>query len=152
MVALRIDDVSPGSVRIQTEVVVAGVATGPVVVLDEALSFWGGFESATGEIIDEHHPQVGVCLSAAVVVVRSGRGSSSASSVIAEAARLGTGPAALIMREPDEIIATGAIVADELYGRPLPVLIVDGPGFAQAAAARYAAIGADGVIELSLDP
>jgi len=133
---------------LQAEVVVGGVASGPIVVLDEALSFWGGFDSATGAIVDAHHPQVGVNLAGTVVVVRSGRGSSSASSVIAEAARLGTGPCALVMRDADEIIATGAIVADELYGHVLPVLLIDEAAWPALAGAQRASISLDGVIKL----
>ena len=31
-------------------------AEGPVLSLDEPLSFWGAFEPRTGVIIDVHHP------------------------------------------------------------------------------------------------
>lgn len=129
-------------------VVVAGAAAGRVVVLDEPLSFWGGFDSATGEVIDVHHPQHGVSLAQAVVVMASGRGSSSASSVIAEAARAGTSPAALIVMASDEILSTGAIVADELYGRALPIVEVDASAYASCRAAGRIDIAADGRITL----
>ena len=32
--------------------------------------------------------------------------------------------AAIVMAEPDEIIALGAVVADELYGRLVPVVVL----------------------------
>ncbi len=54
----------------------------------------------------------------------SGRGSSSSSYVLAEAIRAGTAPAAIILREPDGIIALGAIVARELYGAAPPVVVL----------------------------
>lgn len=104
---------------------VRGHAVGPVISLAEPLSFWGGFEPETGAIIDQRHPQVGVVLTGAIVVMSAGRGSSSASSVIAEAIRLGTAPAGMVMVSADEIVALGAIVADELYGTPMPVVVVD---------------------------
>lgn len=129
-------------------VVVAGRAAGPVVVLDEPLSFWGGFDSSTGLVIDVHHPQHSVNLAGAVVVMASGRGSSSASSVIAEAARAGTSPAALIVRVSDEILSTGAIVADELYGRPLPIVEVDEATFAACTRAERITVSADGQLFL----
>ena len=44
----------------------------------------------------------------------SGRGSSSSSSVLAEAIRAGTAPAAIVLGEADPILALGAIVAREL--------------------------------------
>ena len=37
-------------------VLVAGEASGLVLALDEPLSFWGGFESETGTIIDRGDP------------------------------------------------------------------------------------------------
>ena len=57
----------------------------------------------------------------------SGRGSSSSSSVLAECIRAGTAPAALLLYEPDPILAVGAIVAGELYGRTIPVAVCE-PG------------------------
>ena len=35
----------------------AGMAQGPVLLLDEPLSFWGAFDPRSGTIIDIHHPQ-----------------------------------------------------------------------------------------------
>jgi len=55
----------------------------------------------------------------------SGRGSSSASSVLAEAIRLGTAPAAILLGAPDPIIAVGAIVARRLYGKVCPLAACD---------------------------
>jgi predicted aconitase with swiveling domain len=108
---------------------VAGRATGAALVLDEPLSFWGGLDPATGDLIDTHHPQLGANLAGRVVVMPSGRGSSSSSSVLAEALRAGTGPAAIVLRDPDEIVALGAVVARELYGIETPVVMVDGGAY-----------------------
>ncbi len=54
----------------------------------------------------------------------SGRGSSSSSYVLAEAIRAGKAPAAIVLREPDGIVALGAIVARELYGSTIPVIVL----------------------------
>src|SRR5262245_9738407 len=103
---------------------VAGSARGEVLVLDEPLSFWGGIDPATGEVIDVRHAQRGANVAGRVLVMPSGRGSSSSSSVLAECVRAGTAPAAIVLAQPDPIIALGAVVARELYGRALPVLVV----------------------------
>ena len=121
------DPVSEGHASERTLVgraMVAGEATGDVLRLDEPLSFWGGLDPATGRIIDRHHPQVDEVVTGRVLVMPSGRGSSSGSSVLCEAVRVGTGPLAVLMGEPDEIIALGAVVADELYGRLIPVVVL----------------------------
>jgi hypothetical protein len=99
------------------------VTTASALVLTEPLSLWGGMDPATGRIIDAHHPQRGFSLVGRVVVMPSGRGSSSSASVLAEAARAGTAPAAILLAEPDLILSIGAIVAEELYGVQVPVLV-----------------------------
>ena len=67
-------------------------------------------------------PSWGSRVTGRVLVMPSGRGSSSSSSVLAESLRLGTGPAAIVLSEPDVIIAVGAMAAFELYGVVCPVV------------------------------
>ncbi len=104
--------------------VVTGHGRGRPLLLDQALSFWGGYDAATGRIIEAGHPQIGMGLAGRVMLMARGKGSSSSSSVLAEAIRNGTGPAAIIMRERDLIVGLGCIVASELYGLDVPVLVV----------------------------
>ncbi len=101
-----------------------GSAIGVALRLDEPLSLWGGLNPATGEIIDRRHPQSGVVVTGRILVMPAGRGSSSSSSVLAEAIRARTAPAGIVMREPDGIVALGALVAAELYGLAMPVVVV----------------------------
>ncbi len=98
---------------------------GVALVLDEGLSLWGGMDPPSGEIIDPHHPQLGVSLTGRIVVMPSGRGSSSSASVLAEAVRAGNAPAAFVLDEPDLILSIGAAVAEELYAAVVPVVVVD---------------------------
>jgi predicted aconitase with swiveling domain len=104
---------------------VPGEAHGPALVLTEPLSFWGGLDPATGAIMDVHHPQRGAVVIGMVLVMPGGRGSSSSSSVLAEAIRAATAPAAIVLAEPDPIIALGAIVARELYGPSIPIVVLE---------------------------
>jgi hypothetical protein len=116
--------------EVRARTLVPGHARGDVLVLDEPLSFWGGFDAATGRVTDRHHPQHGLTLSGRVLLMPAGRGSSSSSSVLAEAIRLGTAPAGIILTEPDGIVALGAIVAAELYGNQCPIVIVPADRYA----------------------
>jgi uncharacterized protein len=109
----------------EARALVDGRAEGRAVILDEPLSFWGGLDPATGRVIDRRHPQAGTEVAGRILVMPSGRGSSSSSSVLAEAIRAGTAPAGIVLREPDGIVALGAIVARELYGVVLPVVALD---------------------------
>jgi uncharacterized protein len=99
-------------------------AGGRALVLTDGLSLWGGMDPATGELIDAHHPQRGANLAGRVVIMPSGRGSSSSASVLAEAVRAGTAPAAILLAEPDLILSIGSAVAEELYGVFVPVVVV----------------------------
>ena len=101
----------------------SGIA-GRTLVLAEGLSLWAGMDPLTGELTDAHHPQRGANLAGRVVVMPSGRGSSSSASVLAEAVRAGKAPAAIVLGEPDLILDIGSAVAEELYGVRVPVLVV----------------------------
>lgn len=106
------------------QAVVTGQGSGQVLLIDQPLSFWGGYDAARGCIVESHHPQQGVNLAGRVMLMASAKGSSSSSSVLAEAIRNGTGPAAIVMRERDLIVGLGCIVASELYGCHVPVVVV----------------------------
>jgi uncharacterized protein len=121
-------------------------ARGPVLVLREPLSLWGGMDPATGALIDVHHPQHGVTLAGRVVVMPSGRGSSSSASVLAEAVRAGAAPAAIVLGEPDLILAIGSAVADELYGRTVPVVVAQPGELERLRDGLEVAVGIDGSI------
>ena len=123
-----------------------GAAEGPVLSLDEPLSFWGAFEPRTGIIIDVHHPQRGACVAGTVLMMTETRGSGSAPGAIAEAIRLGTAPAAIILAEPDINLAIGAEVAAELYGRHCVIACVTPEELDRLRTAKRVAITADGAI------
>lgn len=105
-----------------------GTGSGAALKLSEPLSFWGGVDPETGAIIDSRHPQTGA-LAGRILVMPSGRGSSSSSSVLAECLRNGTGPAAILLLEPDEIILVGALVVEMLGGRAMPVVQLDSSSY-----------------------
>jgi uncharacterized protein len=119
---------------------------GRALVLVEPLSLWGGMDPATGELIDAHHPQRGASMAGRVVVMASGRGSSSSASVLAEAVRAGVAPAAIVLEEPDLILAIGSAVAEELYGAKVPVLVMPRAKLAEIADGVDVVIGEDGVL------
>lgn len=111
-------------IALRGEAIVVGDASGEAVVSDLPLSLWGGLDPETGEVIDRHHPLSGRCVSGRILSIPAGRGSCSASGVLLEAIRAGTGPSAVILSHPDPIIALGAILAEELYGRIVPVVVL----------------------------
>lgn len=121
----------------------AGEAGGSALVFSQPLSFWGGINSETGDIIDHSHEGVGENVAGRVLVMPSGRGSSSSSSVLAEAIRKGTAPVAILLERPDPILAVGAIVAEYLYGCRTPLVTCEISGI-RTGDKIAVAIGADG--------
>ena len=92
-------------------------------MLGEPLSFWGGIDPATGRIIDRTHPDLGACVTRTILVMPGGRGSSSSSSILAEALRRGTAPAGIVLATPDPILTVGALVAESLYEMCCPIVV-----------------------------
>jgi predicted aconitase with swiveling domain len=123
-----------------------GSAQGNVLALDAPLSFWGAFDPRTGVIIDVHHPQKGMRLCGAILMMRETRGSGTAPGGMAEAIRLGTAPAAIILVKPDINLAIGAMVAEALYGRSCPIVSVGEADYRRLARHRALAIDAEGHI------
>jgi len=107
-----------------------GVAEGEVLLLTEPISFWGGVDHH-GEIIDVHHAQHKAKMTNKILVMPSGRGSSSATAVLAELIRTGDGPLAIIMLQCDTILVIGALVSAEIYGISMPIVELDQEQYAQ---------------------
>jgi uncharacterized protein len=131
-------------VRVEVEALVEGTGAGPVQALTEPLSFWGGVDPATGTIVDRRHPEAGRSLAGTITVMAGSRGSSSASSVLAEMIRRGTAPAGLVLSRRDPVLVLGAVVADELYDASFPVALLErGEGLAALRRASHAELVLD---------
>jgi predicted aconitase with swiveling domain len=118
-------DGGDGRAALAATCLVPGHGDGPALALAQPLSFWGGYDAAAGRIVEPGHPQCGASLGGTVMLMERAKGSSSSSSVLAEAIRNGTGPTAIVMLERDLIVALGCIVASELYGVDVPLAMVD---------------------------
>src|SRR3954470_23239738 len=105
--------------------IVEGTVTGEALVTADPLSFWGGFDFKTGEIIDKHHPLAGVRAAGRVLVVPFSKGSSTTTAVLLEAVRAGTAPAAILTTGVDPFFALASIVADVMYGKSFPVIALE---------------------------
>ena len=135
---------------IQGEPIVAGAARGEALVSSESLSFWGGYDYQTGEIIDRRHPLSGQIAAGRVLAVPSTRGSSTTTAVLLEAVRAGTAPAAILTTGPDHFFALASIVADEMYGQPIPVVALPAADFATLRSGRWLEVREDGMVSVRL--
>jgi predicted aconitase with swiveling domain len=120
----------PGSNALKGRSLIPGSAQGALLFADVGLSFWGGVDPCSGEVIDRHHPLCGEHLAGRVLAIPSGRGSCTGSSVLMELISNGHAPAALVLAEADEILTLGVLVAQTIFGRSLPVLCIGREAFA----------------------
>lgn len=127
----------------EAQVLVAGEARGPALVLERQLGFWGGVDETTGVIIDVHHPQRGERLGGCVLVVPRSSGSTAGPVTLAETVRRGVGPAAVVLGEPDQGIVSASVVVRELYDLHVPVVVLP--------ADRLAALRTGVVVEIAPD-
>ena len=130
----------PRSTFLTGRSLVAGAAQGALLFADVGLSFWGGVDSASGEVIDRHHPLSGEYLAGCVLAIPSGRGSCTGSSVLMELISNGHAPAALVLAEPDEILTLGVLVAQTIFERSLPVLCIGQEAFAALRGGAFARV------------
>jgi len=117
---------------------IEGSAQGALLFADTGLSFWGGVDPFSGEVIDRHHPLSGQNLSGRVLAIPNGRGSCTGSSVMMELISNGHAPAALVLAEADEILTLGVLVAQYFFARSLPVLCIGKEAFATLSGQAWA--------------
>ena len=131
--------------------VIPGTARGRALVTREPLSFWGGYDDQTGEIIDRRHELSGANAAGRIFVFPFGRGSSTASGILLQSLLNGTAPAALVSLQVDPILALGVIVAEEMFARRLPLLTIAPADFDSLADGDWIEILEDGTIRVG-DP
>jgi len=118
-----------------------GTADGEVLLLTEPVSFWGGVDHH-GEIIDVHHAQHKAKMTNKILVMPSGRGSSSPIEVLAELIRTGDGPLAIVMLQCDTILVIGALVSAEVYDISMPIVELDQEQYAQLSDGMHVTVDA----------
>jgi predicted aconitase with swiveling domain len=135
--------------RVVGRALVPGSAEGVALVSSEPLSLWGGLNAQTGEITDRRHERSGEIVTGKVFVFPQGRGSSTASAILLESVKAGKAPAAIINLRVDPILALGSILADELYHKPVPIVVLSEADFSTIRDGDHLAIRPDGTVTIS---
>ena len=133
---------------IRGRVLVAGEASGESLVSPEPLSFWGGYDSANGEIIDRRHPLSGQIASGRILILPFTKGSSTTTAVLLESVKNGTSPAGIITSRVDSFLSLASIVADEMYQKPIPIVAVAPTDFSRFRSGQKIEMTSDGSISI----
>lgn len=137
-------------IKAKGNVLVKGNTDAEIVSTLEMISFWGGFDQYTGLVVDQHHPLANRSLSGKIFVVPKGKGSSTGSPILVDAIMSGHAPSAILLKEPDEIMALGGVVCEKFFGKSIPMIVLSEDDFATALVAKKAKIYSDGEIEFYL--
>jgi len=132
------------SLTLPGRALIPGNARGAALVSREPLSFWGGYDWKTGEIIDRRHDLSGAIAKGRILAIPFSRGSSTTTAVLLEAIRAGTAPAAILTTGSDFFFALASVVADELYQTPLTLVALDESDFARLKTADELEVLRDG--------
>ena len=97
---------------IECRSIAKGKGKGELIVSDEPISFLGGVNPETGEVIDPNHELKGEIIKDKVLFIPGGKGSTVGSYVIFQMMKNNTAPKAIICLNAEPIIATGAIMSD----------------------------------------
>ena len=138
-----------GQLIMQGKPFIPGSAHGIALVSKEPLSFWGGYDWKTGEIIDRRHPLSGSIAKGKILAIPFTRGSSTTTAVLLEAIRAWTAPNAIITTATDFFFALASVVADELYANPLPLVAISETDFAQLQTGQQITIDHKGGITIT---
>jgi predicted aconitase with swiveling domain len=136
------------ALTLRGKVIIPGEARGVALVGNEPLSFWGGYDWKTGEIIDRRHILSGAIAKDKVLAIPFTRGSSTTTAVLLEAIRAKTAPAAILTTDVDFFFALASVVADELYSTPLPLVALPVDDFMQLRTADDVEIRTNGIVVL----
>lgn len=88
-----------------------GVGRGEALVTSQPISFLGGVDPATGVVVDRGHELAGQKITGKVLVFPHGKGSTVGTYTLYQLAKRGLGPAAIINRVSEPIVAVGAIIS-----------------------------------------
>src|SRR3989454_9116345 len=110
---LRGTEDAPGALhmRIRARGIVAGRASGKALVSSTPFSFVGGVDPATGSILKGSTGILGERLDDRIFAFPTGKGSTVGSYVLYGLGKRGHGPAAIVNRRADAVVAVGATLA-----------------------------------------
>ena len=89
-----------------------GIAEGEAIVTKDGISFYGGVDPDTGEVVEVGHELEGQSISGKILVFPTGKGSTVGSYTLYRMKKNNTAPVAIINKQIDTIIAVGCIISE----------------------------------------
>jgi predicted aconitase with swiveling domain len=101
---------------------IGGRVQGAPLCSSRAFTFAHGVDPETGNVTDVRSDMLGKNVKGTVLYYPFGKGSTTASAWFLEAVRLDNAPVAILTSSVDLAAVIGSVLADEIYGRKIPVI------------------------------
>ncbi|MDI6639668.1 MAG: DUF126 domain-containing protein [Methanocellales archaeon] len=113
--------------KVKGRAISRGIASGRALVTSQPISFLGGVDPMSGEIIEKGHELFSEKIANRVLVFPNGKGSTVGSYVLYQLKKNGVAPCAMINITSEAIVAVGAIISsiplvDRLQINPLGII------------------------------
>ena len=93
-------------------IIYKGKSEGEALTTSQPISFYGGVDPDTGEVIEKDHELQGKSVKGKILVFPNGKGSTVGSYTLYRMKKNGTAPAGMINKECETVVAVGAIISE----------------------------------------
>jgi predicted aconitase with swiveling domain len=101
-----------GKMELKGRIIYKGTAEGEALTSTQPISFYGGVDPNTGEVIEKGHEIQGKIVKGKILLFPNGKGSTVGSYTLYRMKKNGTAPAAIVNKDCETIIAVGAIISE----------------------------------------
>jgi predicted aconitase with swiveling domain len=101
-----------GKMELKGRIISKGMVQEEALVTSQPISFYGGVDPNTGEVIEKGHELQGKSVKGKILVFPTGKGSTVGSYTLYRLKKNGVAPAGIINRECETVVAVGAIISE----------------------------------------
>jgi predicted aconitase with swiveling domain len=101
-----------GKMELKGRVISKGKAQEEALVTSQPISFYGGVDPNSGEVIEKGHELQGKSVKGKILVFPTGKGSTVGSYTMYRLKKNGAAPAGIINKECETVVAVGAIISE----------------------------------------
>ncbi len=98
--------------ELKGRIISKGVAEGEAITTTQPISFYGGVDPNTSEIIEKGHELQGKKVKEKILVFPNGKGSTVGSYTLYRMKKNATAPAGIINKDCETVVAVGAIISE----------------------------------------
>ena len=98
--------------ELKGRIISRGRGEGEALTTSQPISFYGGVDPNTGEVIEKGHELQGKTVKGRILVFPTGKGSTVGSYTLYRMKKNGTAPAGIVNKECETVVAVGAIISE----------------------------------------